>query len=975
MHARAAVFSYGSKARLSLALVSLSFAAVPLLARAQDSHPPQATTPKPAPQQGGAAQPGSAPQQPAPGSQAAGAGGQGATTSSPGAAATPAKLPPQAPAQTEEPMPEQAQKHAQDQLDQAEKDLRYAELHLTLGGEDAAASERQLEEAQLRVAQWRLVVTQSKEDQKISDEHHAYEELQNARNTLSDDTKKHAAAAKLQTDEENRLQAVSSYQNSRRQRIAASERRFSAESEFRNFRDDQIHRRLERQLNADVPCPGYSDVTTEAQQDVVSQLGVEDRVDARILTIIFNRRTNQLWRYNPTDHTEYRRVHSFGLLPSARSNEQVMLLICGEHFGNVATVTPTVVNLPDVSSALYTGVPDVAVPAAAGAPAADQGNQKLMNLRLESVPPKTPPPPAAGACTADQVKKLNTDIDDISTKLTAFQAAESAFQTSEEYHTYLTLHSGAFSTSNISRELDRVAGEEPRAYRTVGAFNDTAKDLQAAMNDAMGVAANLVSASKGDSWSALKKAGLNLIASIQTYQTDRDVKPECVWPAGDLTHGDGTAGDALVDIQSALEPSDTIIRELTAINDRISRLYSLLNLDYRLSNTMDKSMVDFSSANAIITQKISISDNWVPFPNPTFTQLPSLGAGTPAAAQNTAGQKAAQQTAAPLVALDPGASVNRLSIVTTSSPPSPSAQATAVPQTAAQTPAPSPQQGANSQQSSANTATNKIQGAATTTVQSGQTASADAEPSIWRKLFVHFVATGGAFAAHEPTDSYSSVQVPTSVTTATMTTTSVTTAAGVTTTSVDNSTSTTASTEYLAFRTGVTGWHPGALVGLTWFPGGMDTYSYSPRRRVYGSLAWFRNFGLFLGSTVNTTGSFTFGPAYQIEPGFEVLVGGTLLTSDRPSPAVVTCQGLGSTLTGGPATTATTNNNDVDSSGNRTVTVTTTATATQSYCVNSNATVLSGATITTQSDNRVGFTFGVLFNSNLWRRSVPNSAP
>jgi hypothetical protein len=72
-------------------------------------------------------------------------------------------------------------------------------------------------------------------------------------------------------------------------------------------------------------------------------------------------------------------------------------------------------------------------------------------------------------------------------------------------------------------------------------------------------------------------------------------------------------------------------------------------------------------------------------------------------------------------------------------------------------------------------------------------------------------------------------------------------------------------------------------------------------------------------------------------------------------------------LTGNTAPASTVNTDITDpTTGIRTVTKTTTTVTTQTNCVNTDATVLVDTTVPKQSDTRVGFTFGVLLNSNLF---------
>ena len=244
---------------------------------------------------------------------------------------------------------------------------------------------------------------------------------------------------------------------------------------------------------------------------------------------------------------------------------------------------------------------------------------------------------------------------------------------------------------------------------------------------------------------------------------------------------------------------------------------------------------------------------------------------------------------------------------------------------------------------------------------------------IERHKVVHFLATGGAFVAYQPTDTFAAKQFPTTVLTNLVSTVTTTPAGGKSTTSTTNNTTVSTGNEYLPYLSGHSDWHPGAVAGITWFPGGLDTYSYTPRRNGNMSTGTFskpsfKKLGVFLGSTVNTTGTFTFGPAYEFAPGVEMLLGGTLLSSDSLSLGVTSCHFIGTTLTSNTAQPSTVNTDVTDpASGTRTVTSSTTTITTETNCVNANATVLSDSTVPKQSNLHVGFTVGILLNSNLFK--------
>jgi hypothetical protein len=232
-----------------------------------------------------------------------------------------------------------------------------------------------------------------------------------------------------------------------------------------------------------------------------------------------------------------------------------------------------------------------------------------------------------------------------------------------------------------------------------------------------------------------------------------------------------------------------------------------------------------------------------------------------------------------------------------------------------------------------------------------------------RHHIINFVATGGLLiqTAHAP--DYSVETVPTTILTTTTTTVTPAAAPPYTTISVAQSTGT-ANYAFLADNPNL---HFGALVGVTWFPGGIDTFGdLSLRKNGKMRMTNFdfspRNFGLFIGTTVNTIGTFVVAPTYQISPGIELYVGFSNFSRTQLTQGVIPCASLG---TGTTANMTQPLPNQQDAYGNVTATSITTATA--SPCNTATATPLNSTTAApTGSTGGFAPAFGILLNTNLF---------
>jgi hypothetical protein len=253
------------------------------------------------------------------------------------------------------------------------------------------------------------------------------------------------------------------------------------------------------------------------------------------------------------------------------------------------------------------------------------------------------------------------------------------------------------------------------------------------------------------------------------------------------------------------------------------------------------------------------------------------------------------------------------------------------------------------------------------TSETSQTATAaDATVLVERHRIIHFVPTGGFLGIRATSMSYASETLPTTINTTT-TITGPATGQGSTTIATSSGTSTYA----IGTRSGPI--QQGAVLGLTWYPLGHDTYPVTqlgkkiPIRTssYFGYSPWSR-LGVFMGTTVNTLGNFVISPSYEIFNGVELFAGLTVATKTTLGQNIVACGSLGNNTVETSNTTSTA----TDSTG----TTTTQVVVDTTYgCKTSNATLLNtGATIPTSTQIVPAFGFGILLNSNLLKYFSPS---
>jgi len=351
---------------------------------------------------------------------------------------------------------------------------------------------------------------------------------------------------------------------------------------------------------------------------------------------------------------------------------------------------------------------------------------------------------------------------------------------------------------------------------------------------------------------------------------------------------------------------------LLELQSKIKEAYQDLNKKYSESSVSQKLLLPFSKANAVITTDISVDDTFPSFLSPKVTTFSGTSSTEGGEKPDTA---TAKMASAGQDVKDPKDNQSTL----------------------AKTQDPDP----------INLNSDKF--------------APDASPSLWRKLMVHFLATGGLLVQTGHQETYALQTLDTR--TITTTTTKVTPASGSAYTTISAATSTgTVKYPYLQTNNNLAF---GALLGVTYFPISRDTFGSGSQRR-YGASSWdsfsnpLRNLGMFFGTTVNQSGTFTLALAYEPVSGIELYGGFSNLNSNKLNLGVVPCYSIGA---GSTVTTTTQLPQQVDKDGNKTDILI--STATTSPCNNSNATSISSDNAPTGSTSKLTPAFGILLNQNI----------
>jgi hypothetical protein len=245
---------------------------------------------------------------------------------------------------------------------------------------------------------------------------------------------------------------------------------------------------------------------------------------------------------------------------------------------------------------------------------------------------------------------------------------------------------------------------------------------------------------------------------------------------------------------------------------------------------------------------------------------------------------------------------------------------------------------------------------------------------IERHKVIHYSAGGGVLLIRGTQNTYSNITVPSVLTTTTSVNTTVTTNGVVTGTTTSSTTATAAGSFTNVFGQASSSIQITDVAGATWYPLGRDTYPVSRGHGLAVSYSTFdplRSLGLFLGTSVSSLGNFTVGPTYEPFAGIQLFAGATWWNKNTLLPNVTACSGYGqsASFTVPPASTNT-SSTSVTASGITTVTttVTTIATSATSGCANGDkATIVTGTTPPTQSNLKPAFSFGIMFNTNLFK--------
>jgi hypothetical protein len=245
---------------------------------------------------------------------------------------------------------------------------------------------------------------------------------------------------------------------------------------------------------------------------------------------------------------------------------------------------------------------------------------------------------------------------------------------------------------------------------------------------------------------------------------------------------------------------------------------------------------------------------------------------------------------------------------------------------------------------------------------------------IERHKVIHYSAGGGLLLIRGTQHTYSNITVPSVLTTTTSVNTTVTTNGVVTSTTASSTTATAAGTFTNVFGQVGSPIQVTDVVGATWYPLGRDTYPVSWRHGMavpYGFYNPMRSLGLFLGTSVSSLGNFTVGPTYEPFLGIQLYAGTTWWNKNSLLPNVIACSGYGNSpaFTVAPSSTNTsTSSNTASGTTTVTTTVTTISTSATSGCANGDkATIVTGTTPPTQSNLKPAFSFGILFNTNLFK--------
>lgn len=245
---------------------------------------------------------------------------------------------------------------------------------------------------------------------------------------------------------------------------------------------------------------------------------------------------------------------------------------------------------------------------------------------------------------------------------------------------------------------------------------------------------------------------------------------------------------------------------------------------------------------------------------------------------------------------------------------------------------------------------------------------------IERHRRIHFSAGGGLLLTFDSQPNYTVTPVSTVVTTVKTITTGVADANGniPSPVSTDTTTSTAGGSANYIFNAPSNNPQFNTVAGLTLYPFGRDTFPVTGKHPFFGPLytrayythAPLSNLGIFMGTAVNQLGYFTVGPAIELLPGVQAFGGPTWWSKTSLQSGYTVCSSIGTS----PSFTTPPSSTELapgSTAGQSVKTVLTTSTV--SNCANGNtASILSGTTAPTQTSMQRTWSFGILFNTNLW---------
>jgi hypothetical protein len=706
--------------------------------------------------------------------------------------------------------------------------------------------------------------------------------------------------------------------------------------------------------------------------------------------IVVNAQDGSIYWFEPGDKV-YKLIQP-GFVPTTSITEKVLLRICGLHFGSKVTTTPTSQAIPDGAPELYSPQGTLAVQSTPSpldfvAP---------IQIQSQHPPPPTPPPGKTLTCPTDieeSGKKIIKDATAVLGSLAKFVDSVNSYHDSEEDKALASVDSGSLSVDQLEKDLtvaEATASKENSANgNSVTLFNQLLSQTQNAANEAATLAKDFAAATQGPKWKALVKNAKQLDTAEKTLAADvSNVPSSCpILKRGDVARALNPLPADQLGIYGDVKDSATkIIQDLSDSNGRLIDLFADLNNYYSASSVTQLRLLDLPSGNSLTTISISFADPWIPFvlPKPVTPASP-FGATASGGAETDK-----PETSDTVISIDRSkADTSKVTTVTIASPKQTAAPSTAT-DTSGTPDAPAPVIAISPESSSpvsiqiSSSPPDKSSNPSSGTPKGSPSTKPAATPAsvslpdvtvlMERHHIVHFLATGGLLLQPRTSENYALETFPTTVTTTTTTVTTPPSSTSSTGTPTPPYTTITyasaAGTDSFAYRSDNQLLHPGAVLGVTFFPLGLDTFSVTKldKKGRFDTLAYYSHslfnvnkIGLFMGTTVNALGTFVGAVAYEITPGVEFYAGISNLPSSRLTSGVVACTGPGSAT----IPTTVTLPQQSDSAGD-TISETI-ATSTVTGCANSNATVISSTAVPTQAYNKIAPAFGILLNSNLFK--------